>query len=280
MALILEDEDFHDMNFLLENHSWDPSNSSANWRESKENTNSKNQKNEKDEALMNKNAIRDPSNVAASGEGKGEKSRESDEHEMHIWTERERRKRMKNMFSSLHAMLPHLPSKVDKSTVVDEAVSYIKNLQETVEKLEKQKQERVQYSTAFGYKSSSSTFVTAQGFSSNNNFSNAMMGASSNALPVSFDKTWTSSNMVLSVCGDEAQFCVCAAHKPGLMSSIAFVLEKYEIELVSANISCIGNGNAIMIQVHGKRASHQFLNANSVEEIYRQAAGEIMLWIA
>ena len=34
------------------------------------------------------------------------------EHEMHIWTERERRKKMRNMFSSLHALLPQLPAKV------------------------------------------------------------------------------------------------------------------------------------------------------------------------
>lgn len=34
------------------------------------------------------------------------------EHEMHILTERERRKKMRNMFSNLHALLPHLPPKV------------------------------------------------------------------------------------------------------------------------------------------------------------------------
>jgi len=146
----------------------------------------------------------------------------------------------------------------DKSTVVDEAVSYIKNLERTLEKLEKQKEERVRCGSTFGYGSSSpSMFMTAQGLSSNYGFSNAIMGTSSNALllpaqqqPVAFDKTWASSNMVLNVCGDEAQFCICAAHKPGLVSSIVFVLDKYKIELVYAHISCMGNGNAIMIQAH------------------------------
>jgi len=144
----------------------------------------------------------------------------------------------------------------DKSTVVDEAVSYIKNLERTLEKLEKQKEERVQCGSTLGYDSSPSMFMTAQGLSSNYYFSNAIVGTSSNALlfppqpPVAIDKTWASSNMVLNVCGDEAQFCICAAHKPGLLSSIAFVLDKYKIELLSAHISCIGNGNAIMIQAH------------------------------
>lgn len=35
-----------------------------------------------------------------------------DDHELHIWTERERRKKMRNMFASLHALLPHIPPKV------------------------------------------------------------------------------------------------------------------------------------------------------------------------
>lgn len=41
--------------------------------------------------------------VAAGGEP---------DHELHIWTERERRKKMRNMFGNLHALLPHLPPKV------------------------------------------------------------------------------------------------------------------------------------------------------------------------
>lgn len=40
------------------------------------------------------------------------------EHEMHIWTERERRKKMRNMFSSLHALLPQLPAKVSKIYII------------------------------------------------------------------------------------------------------------------------------------------------------------------
>ncbi|ESW25580.1 hypothetical protein PHAVU_003G048000 [Phaseolus vulgaris] len=278
MVLISEDEGLLDMNFLWENHWWDPSDSD-NSRETKGNTKAEKQKNEKDEGVtMKKKKKRNHGELKkiTSAEGKGEKSRESD-HEMHIWTERERRKKMKNMFTALHALLPHLPSKADKSTVVDEAVSYIKSLERTVEKLEKQKEERLQCG---------STFMTAQGLSSNYNFSNAIVGTSSNALlfpaqrPVAFHKTWASSNIVLNVFGDEAQFGICAAHKPGLMSSVALVLDKYNIELLSAHVSCIGNGNAIMIQAHGKRASHQMLHANSVEEIYRLAAGEILLWIA
>lgn len=34
------------------------------------------------------------------------------DHEIHIWTERERRKKMNGMFTTLHSLLPHLTSKV------------------------------------------------------------------------------------------------------------------------------------------------------------------------
>lgn len=53
----------------------------------------------------------------ASKKGKGEKGEkkegeETPDHEIHIWTERERRKKMRNMFSNLHSLLPQLPPKV------------------------------------------------------------------------------------------------------------------------------------------------------------------------
>ncbi|KAF7840827.1 transcription factor bHLH95-like [Senna tora] len=64
--------------------------------------------------------------------------------ETHIWTERERRKKMKNMFTDLHALLPHLPSKLDKATIIEEAVKYIQSLESELQKLQKRKEERLQ----------------------------------------------------------------------------------------------------------------------------------------
>ncbi|RLM73289.1 hypothetical protein C2845_PM15G08320 [Panicum miliaceum] len=91
-------------------------------------------------------AVKDaPAAVADGGKGKGKEvaATEMDDQALHIWTERERRKKMKNMFSTLHALLPQLPEKADKSTIVGEAVTYIKSLEGTVQRLEKLKQERM-----------------------------------------------------------------------------------------------------------------------------------------
>ncbi|CAI0424713.1 unnamed protein product [Linum tenue] len=45
--------------------------------------------------------------VKEGGGGEGDQS----EQQVHIWTERERRKRMRTMFTNLQALLPQLPSK-------------------------------------------------------------------------------------------------------------------------------------------------------------------------
>ncbi|TYG80962.1 hypothetical protein ES288_D02G259200v1 [Gossypium darwinii] len=93
-----------------------------------------------DKSATNDNNQQQQDNSQAETKKKKKKGSESDdEHDMHIWTERERRKKMRNMFSNLHALLPHLPPKADKSTIVDEAVNYIKTLQQTLQNLQKTK---------------------------------------------------------------------------------------------------------------------------------------------
>lgn len=49
----------------------------------------------------------------SNGEGRAGKGSGESDHDVHIWTERERRKKMRNMFANLHALLPQLPPKVD-----------------------------------------------------------------------------------------------------------------------------------------------------------------------
>lgn len=124
---------------------------------------------------------------------------------------------------------------------MNEAVNYIKVLQETLEKLERKKEERAED----GLKQ--------------------IMGKSCCAVSVSekqkvgFDKTWAASNMVLNIRGNEAQFSICSVHKPGLMTNIVSVLEKHNIELISATISTNGNGGTCMIQVHVSFKLHSHL---------------------
>ncbi|RWR83646.1 transcription factor bHLH95-like protein [Cinnamomum micranthum f. kanehirae] len=66
---------------------------------------------------------RDQNGVLKKSNGNGGKESKDgeQEYETHIWTERERRKKMRSMFSNLHALLPKLPPKVNE---MDDALPF------------------------------------------------------------------------------------------------------------------------------------------------------------
>ena len=203
--------------------------------------------------------------VAGGSNGGGES-----EHELHILNERERRKKMMNMFSNLHALLPQLPPKADKSTIVDEAVNYINSLQRTLQTLEKQKLERDQNETVAGYEQSIITSSQVQPLESREAFLADHHGPSSKHMsmatnvphpfpvpvtPVGF-QTWFSPNVVVNTCGNDAQISVCSPKKPGLLTTILNILENHNLDVVSAHISSDRYRSMYMIHAHADGASN------------------------
>ncbi|MCD7449915.1 hypothetical protein HAX54_002219 [Datura stramonium] len=172
-------------------------------------------------------------------------------------------------------------AKADKSTILDEAVSYIKTLQNTLQNLEEQKKERLQA----GMKLPSvgrEQFLADQGSAGNSaaitpTFTPLLM----NNIPATSFQTWSSPNMVLNICGEEAHISICCPKKPALFSTICYVLEKHNIEIVSSQLSSDQYKNMFMIQAHARGGSSlvQSSEAFSVEEIYKQAASEIMIFM-
>ncbi|KAM3377203.1 transcription factor bHLH95 [Capsicum galapagoense] len=229
--------------------------------------------------------------------GAGEDGGRESGYEIHIWTERERRKKMRNMFENLQTLLPHLQSKADKSSIVDEAVRYIKILQTTVNNLKEQKLQRIQSGMA-RLSTLSTPIMTPQKLSSWEQFL-ADKGSASNSaaitpknnnnnvtgipllntnVPTDF-VTWSSQNVVLNVCGEEAHISVCCPKTPGLFTFICHVLEKNKIDIVSAHVSSDQFRSLFMIQTHARGASglEQLISgALSVEDMYKQAAHELM----
>ncbi|CAK9315801.1 unnamed protein product [Citrullus colocynthis] len=237
-------------------------------------------------------------------EGKSSGATESSDHDIHIWTERERRKKMRNMFTNLHALLPHLPPKADKSSIVDEAVNYIKVLQETLQKLHKQKLEKLNNNNNNNPSLSCSKIVhhplptTREAFLADQASSNNDMSSSTALLPhlsttVTADnvisilppppstfQTWTSSNLVLSVCGHHAHFCICSVKKPGLFAALCYVLDKHRIDVVSAHVSSDFHRSFFMIQAHANGGYDEFGAATVAEDTFKEAAGEIIFWLS
>ncbi|KAL4581188.1 hypothetical protein LXL04_017398 [Taraxacum kok-saghyz] len=219
-------------------------------------------------------------------DNKGKGGFESSDHDLHIWTERERRKKMRNMFHQLHALLPQLSPKADKSTIVDEAINHIKTLQQTLKNLKVSKAERLHGLST--NKQQGLIVTTRESFLANQASSTTQFGIvspqSSNSFsfpvstPISF-QTWTSSNVILNVCGLDAHFSICCPRNiPGLLTTICFVLEKHKLEIVSAQISSDQIKILFMIHTHAN-VDNQFVESFPYVEVYKQAAAEIMLWV-
>ncbi|GJN27525.1 hypothetical protein PR202_gb15555 [Eleusine coracana subsp. coracana] len=234
-----------------------------------------------------------PMNVAGgssnNGKGKDKGATMEMDRAMHIWTERERRKKMKNFYSTLHSLLPQLPHKADKATIVGEAVDYIKTLEGTVHMLEKLKMERM-HTQQFGASSSIVASAppsmchgtpTPQPRETNlanmvNNWSvQHAVEAGSTASPPALLQTWSAPNITLSVGGNEAFIGVRTSRQPCVLTKVLSVLEKHCIDIVTMSIS--SHQNQSMFNIHAR------INAAStttMEDKYKLAASEMLQWIA
>lgn len=155
----------------------------------------------------------------------------------------------------------------DKSTIVDAAVTHIRALQHTFNNLQNQKIERLQLGmmrlstmmTTQKYPSVGTSweqFLADQGSTSNsaaitptnnNNMSATPLLMNNNNVPTFFE-SWCSPNVTINVCGAVAHISVCCPKKPGLFTLICFVLEKHNIEVVSAQIQSDPVRTMFMIQ--------------------------------
>lgn len=151
----------------------------------------------------------------------------------------------------------------DKSTIVDEAVNYIKTLQHTLQKLQKQKMERLHGVATMNYDLPSLVTPPKLAMDTREAFVADQISSNTNSMPITSTnssisspqfppifQSWNSKNLILNVCGLDAQFCVCSPKKPGLLTGICFVLEKYKLEVVSAQVSSDNCKSMYMIHTH------------------------------
>ncbi|KAM0893594.1 hypothetical protein ACQ4PT_024997 [Festuca glaucescens] len=222
------------------------------------------------------------------------------DRELHIVTERERRKRMSEMFTKLHGLLPTLPDKVDKSSIVMEAIHYIKSLEETLSDLEKRKLEmqlargKIGAAANDGVSSSAAALaltdrvaptpvvlpVAGIGPTGAAPAPPITVGAVTVApAPVGL-QTWSGPNVVLSLSGNDAYISVCVARRRSVLPLVIAMLEKDNIDVVTSRISC--DNARSMFTIHGRihEASSWFGDNVPSEEIYKLAVSEIMVWLS
>ncbi|XP_027775355.1 transcription factor bHLH95-like [Solanum pennellii] len=178
----------------------------------------------------------------------------------------------------------------DKSTIVEKALNHIQKLQNTLGKLEQEKLQRLQEHNVRCMSSQKLTnacnnwekYLGDQGSTHNSSSTTSTTHGTNplmvnNNIPTGF-VTWSSPNVILNVCGENAHISVCCPKKSGLFTFICYILGKHEIEIVSAQISSDQFRSMFMIQSHAKGGTGiaQYSEASRVEEMYKQVAIEIM----
>ncbi|KAJ3700406.1 hypothetical protein LUZ61_004111 [Rhynchospora tenuis] len=241
------------------------------------------------------------SKVLEQGKGKEVKTCGTDnsDHEAHIQTERDRRKRMRNLFTSLQNFHPHLPPKIDKATIVEETVNYIKTLEHTLETLQKQKLDRVRSVFLATQKpSSAASSSTSVVVSPEHSVSReAFVADQVSKVPSPLDmvmplpppaqqcyniQTWTSPNVVLSIVGIDACISVCTPKRPGLITATAYFLERHGAEALAVQ-SYSDSLRTMFIMFARANEATGCLRETPIsipaDERFKLALGELILWL-
>ncbi|KAL5214497.1 hypothetical protein ABZP36_003649 [Zizania latifolia] len=233
---------------------------------------------------------------ARGGRRKGKASAEM-EHQLHIWTERERRKKMKNTYSALHALIPQLPDKSDKITIVEGTISYIRTLEDVIKNLERLKMERAcaqQCAAANGGEGSSQAPrrvaappVLAPEANTVNGLMNAQRQAAAPAVtaapaPAPALQTWAAPNITLTMAGDVDAFInMCLPRQKASFTTVLFVLERHHIDVVTSTISSDQDKTLFNIHVRINEASSHCITENLKPEAkYKLAVSELMIRLA
>ncbi|KAK9077183.1 hypothetical protein SSX86_005519 [Deinandra increscens subsp. villosa] len=226
---------------------------------------------------------REENQDSSDDDEKGIRDLQWSDHAKHLLTEKRRRKKMKDMFEELHDLLPKQTHKAKLITIVDDAINYIQNLQQTLQRLETQKLERLNRPST---NTTLTSFIhpqnhTAEPFSANGSSSTSHFnsvschdfGPFSLRFPKPVFQTWASSNVTLNVCGPDAHInIICSSNKPGLVTAVCVVLEKCKLDVVSLHVS--SDRSKSMFMIHAR--VNEFMAAFSYEEIYKLAAVEMM----
>jgi hypothetical protein len=167
---------------------------------------------------------------------------------------------------------------VDKSSIVMEAIHYIKSLEETLSELEKQKLEmqlargKIGVATNDGVSSSAAAVaLTVQGAPMPVALPVAGIGptgavptppitvgaVTAAPAPVGL-QTWSGPNVVLSLSGNDAYISVCVARRRSVLPMLIAVLEKHNIDVVTSGILC--DNAQSMFTIHARVSKTLILN--------------------
>lgn len=153
------------------------------------------------------------------------------QREIHIQSERQRRKGMNHLFEKMRSLLPNPTQKTDKSTTVSEIINYIQALHQNLEDLNK-KRAKVLPSPRGGTIHVKTEPTSAESIQSE-------CTGSEDSLPVSSEEDCTKQtpHVTLHFNGNDIYITVSCLNKANLLTAIIFVVEDHNLQVISANFS-------------------------------------------
>ncbi|KAL3676360.1 hypothetical protein R1sor_026308 [Riccia sorocarpa] len=194
------------------------------------------------------NQVKTTSNSLLGVQTKWTGKRALSQRENHIWSERQRRKGMNHLFSTLRSLLPHPTSKTDKSTVVTEIIKYIKWLQSHREELEKKRTELLR-------RKSMDVMMVGTGAMVNSNSQNSIGTSSSlgppalatvNNVPLGMDsfgllRSFVLPNVALHISGNNGFITMSSPKRRGLLSRVLSIMRSYKLLVLNAYMNTSGS---------------------------------------
>ncbi|BBN18636.1 protein MpBHLH24 [Marchantia polymorpha subsp. ruderalis] len=159
------------------------------------------------------------------------------QRESHIWSERQRRKGMNHLFSTLRSLLPQPTSKTDKSTVVSEIIKYIQGLQVKLDELQKKRAEilrrkSMDVTMVGGLNSPTSGIATSVGVGVAVPLS--LVAAANNECCL---QSFVLPNVALHISGNNAFITMSSPKKRGLFCRILLIMQSHKLAVLNAHIS-------------------------------------------
>ncbi|KAI3921314.1 hypothetical protein MKW92_046311 [Papaver armeniacum] len=190
----------------------------------------------KDEYLLPRNMKQQQNYVKKAGKGTKRPNPDTDTNSPsydHIMAERRRREKPSERFIALSALVPNL-TKLDKASVLGDAIKYLKQLEEKVKILEEQTTKKTVESVVFVNKRSR---LTVDDDITSSYFDNEYV----NSLPEVEVKV-SNKNVLIRI--------HCEKHK-GILVKILAEIEKFHLTVVNSNVMVFGD-SALDITIHAK----------------------------
>lgn len=194
-----------------------------------------------------------PTNTEASeisSQQKAFKREGMSQREVHILSERQRRKSMRDSFTILQSLVPKLKLKhTDRITVLTEVITYIKSLRGTLEELERKKTDIMDFlglSDTRKHQYVDTTNVSYVNSSSDNYDQQRGESGSNGELVVMVEVT-------VRLSGADVFITLNTPRRKGVWSRVLMLLQKYSVEVSNATLA--SSGESSFHCIHGKVTS-------------------------